>query len=506
MDWSFLSDIACDIRIPIVQPYNRLLKYKELLYDCYVKVNDRYIPFIDGYAQAYAEFIKQTMNQRTLEHQGRPVIADLTQICQEFSMMTTDIEKSLMIILDLYIMGRLHHRQTNIVDELVIPSSIIFQVMYILNILNSKYHIEALLTLTLADVYNRIFDSPFPGYTKQDRANIRFYLTILISFEPTNTEIIYHFLQQNSMNSRFVDLFGIIRDYLTEKYYTEVIPILQRLTIANSDQYYFADGHHGISFLNNITIVDRRHATINTLKELQEMDKKPFILRNPRSLQIFPTTITKIITPQMIQDRLPLDINRNIHITIEGMISSIIYPIIKTYFFTDNTLPSTIFSLYYVPNTNNILYKIQVSLSIDLVSFNIKTENITPQTEITDDEIIDYIFKNSQVLDLAEKFLSVSLLEFSSLYPDDTPKVYSILGIPIPQHPQPLPAQTQPTSPIVTQKHIPKIIKSPKSGNLLLKPSTNVHKSLPISPLSIKSPSKYRITPSKKSTDKALKK
>ena len=250
----FLSDIACDIKIPIVQPYNKSLKFKELLYDCYIKVNDKYIPFIDAYGQAHADFIKSTINQRSMEYQGRPVVADLTHICQEFSMMTSDVEKSLMIILDLFIIGRLHHRQTNAVDELLIPSDIIFQVMYILNLLRAKYHIEALFTLTLADVYNRIFDCSFLGYSKQDRANIRFYLTILISFEPTNTEIIYHFLQQNCVNSRFVDLFGIIKDYLTDRYYQEISPIFERLAVANNDQYFFIEGKMEYHFLTQFQL------------------------------------------------------------------------------------------------------------------------------------------------------------------------------------------------------------------------------------------------------------
>ena len=135
----------------------------------------------------------------------------------------------------------------------------------------------------------------------------------------------------------------------------------------------------------------------------------------------------------MIQDSLPFDINRNSNVTLEGMVCSIIYPIIRSHFTNESCSEITNFSLYYIPPTNNTLYKILVSLNSDMVSFKLKLEPLFNQTqvEIRDEEVYDFLF-NSKA-EIEEKFLDVQNGEFSVIHPN-RPQLFTMsLGYQFPK-------------------------------------------------------------------------
>lgn len=434
MDWEFLSDISVDVSVPIVQPFNQLICNKDKFYNCYIKINDRYIDFIDGYGLAYSDFLNQTYENRVETYRDRPVIADLTRIMKELGLNYEIMSLAIETILELYILGRLHHRQTTIVETSIIQKQVFFPVMYLLNILGSTYHVETLLTFTLAELYRKIYEQRFIGYSKEDRAKIRFYLTLMITFEPTNPLIIYQFLNQNRQNCRFTDLFGVIRDYITPTYYSDANEIIHRLIVASEDQYVITEGDYGIHFISSYHIIDRRQPSF---KHASDCDT-PCILFNTRNYTL--PTLQRIITPQMIQDRLPLDINRKINITLEGEICSILYPIIQIYFGHTNSqynghdlsnLEPIEFNIYYIHEPNiclsNSLYRVNLYLTFE--SLNITLSSIDPfkPTDIQNakqellQHIINIATENNQTL------INLTEMTFEQIYPESYKAVQSVL-------------------------------------------------------------------------------
>lgn len=447
MDWNFLGEISNNVEIPIVQPYNRLILNKETLYDCYIKIENTYVEFIDGYALSYSELFSSTVDNRTETdtYQNLPVIVDLTDIMKQLYMNVQNMKESLMVILDLFILGRLHHRNTTPISSITIKKHIIFPVLYLLNVLGSKYHIDALITYTLADIYNKIFERPFGGYSKEDRMNIRFYMTILFNFESTNTEIIYRFLRQNSSHSRLVDLLGVIRDYLSVQYYEDISDILKRLMIANNDQYIILETNISIPFVGKYGIIDRRQPTLKSSTSFTS-DDIPLILFNTHNYQLPQMNTNRIITPQMIQDRLPLDINRYLYITLEGALTAILYPIVKNYF--ENINDNSQESLFYVYFINNVtlvekcnVYKIQLKLSRDslIISFSSLTQIEMFEFDPNSSNTIENQLK-THILSIAssegEILVSINIIEFNDIYHEIVSQINDVLGLPPPPSPK----------------------------------------------------------------------
>ena len=464
MDWEFLTDISLDIEIPIVQPYNRLLKNKSHFYDCYIKIGDVYVDFINGHGLAYSDFLASTLSSRTELYNNRPVIADLTLITREFGMAVASIQDTISTILDLYILGRLHHRQATPVDTLLISKKVIFPVLYILNILGSRYHIDALLTFALAEIYNKIFERSFSGYSKEDRQSVRFYLTLLIGFESSNTEIIYRFLYQNRNYCRFVDLLGVIKDYMTLTYYQEIAPIINRLMIAGSDQYIIMESTSGIPFFEPLTIVDRRQPTFKSASSFDSKDQ-PCIIFNTRNYSLPAIGITRIITPQMIQDRLPLDINRVVNITLEGVLCSILLPIIKVYFTPDTLTDKTplVFSIHYVaepaPALTCMVHRVDLVLTVDSLSLTLNPgENFRgDKKEELNGQLTNYILMAAR----DKVLINIKMIDFDEHYPEDVGHVSNILGLSV------VPKRME-KSPEKKERSVEKIL-SPKKSFLSVK-------------------------------------
>ena len=444
MDWEFLSEISADLDIPIVQPYNRIITNKESFYDSYIKIDNEYVEFIDGLGLSYSDFLYSTAESRTEKHNDKPVIADLTDIMKQLMMDMDYIRETLSTILDLFILGRLHHRNTKPVSKLRISKRVIFPVLYLLNILGAKYHVDALITYTLVDIYNKIFERKFYGYTKDDRQNIRFYLTILINFESSNTEIIYRFLRQNSEHSRLIDLLGVIKDYMAIEYYEEVSDIIKKLMIANNDRYIIIQAPVSIHFLDKYGIIDRRQPILKPASQFSD-DDKLLIIYNAVNYQLPPLNMTKIITPQMLQDRLPLDINRDIYITLEGAITAILYPIIKLCF-DRNARDSIDFCIYFI-NSNvfseySNIYRIQLNLTGDSLKMTLtalSNDEILDTTSWDTNKVTDFDL-NTHLINIAsnnsEILVSIELIEFQDIYPELTKHVYDILEDSPPKDPK----------------------------------------------------------------------
>ena len=309
--------------------------------------------------------------------------------------------------------------------------------------MGAKYHADALITYALVEIYNKIFERSFYGYSKDDRQNIRFYLTILINFESSKTEIIYRFLRQNSEHSRIVDLFGVIKDYISLQYYDEVSNILKRLMIANNDRYIIMESGISISFIDKYGIVERSQPILKLAKEFKSTDD-PLIIYNTINYQLPPLNVSRIVTHQMMQDRLPLDINRNIYITLEGVITAILYPIIKLYFDRKSDIPID-FKIYFIDSSylkeNSDIYRINLKLYGDSLDICL--------TEINTDEMI--IFNNEQNIELqlknhiinigisnSETLICINTIEFSDMYPDVSNYVNNVLELESASSPKPI--------------------------------------------------------------------
>jgi len=198
---------------------------------------------------------------------------------------------------------------------------------------------ESLLTYTLAHTYNKIFDCKFSGYSNEDKLDVLFYIILLITFERTNPEIIHRFLSENVMKTRFVDLLSLIRDYLTPEYLESVLPVIRKLALINNDQYIILPNiDDSIEFIGNYGITDRRRPEIKSGKKFIPSDNILTIFDNKFS-KLKSGYFPKTVTHQMIQDRLPMDINRVMSSTIEGVIVSVMMPYMNM-LYNDNDEPT----------------------------------------------------------------------------------------------------------------------------------------------------------------------
>lgn len=439
MDWNFLTRIARDIQIPIVSPYRKLSESKLLFVDCYIKVGKTYIDFSNGFGVAYSKFLRSTFTLRKDFHNNKPIIADLTEIVDKSGLSLDDVKTALSLILDLFILGRLTHRGITVTPQilqagLLIPKQIVFPLMYLLNVLEAEYHIEALLTYTLAHLYNKVYDKSFVGYSTDDRLELLYYLVLLITFEQSNPALIYRFLSENT-TSRFVDILSLVKDYLTPDYITSVIPTIYRLSIAHNDMYVIVDNScDSIEFIKThnctIGITDRRRPELKPIGELTDLDI-PLIIYNNLGYNLRIKHLPRMITYQMVQDRLPLDINRTTVINIEGAIVSVLLPYIHTCHFADSPTNLT-FHIYYADfdTAGNINVR---QVICHLTSDGIILQQIIPfiqcissnSTTIFTEDNISLVTR--QVKELLSKtdpadthyVVVVSELQFGSLYPDD---------------------------------------------------------------------------------------
>ena len=133
-----LSEISSEITIPIVQPYNKLILNKETFYDSYIKIDNNYIDFIDGLGLSYSECMSTTTNNRPEKHNDKPVIAVLSEIVREFLMDIDYVKEAMSTILDLFILGRLHHKNTTPVEKLTISRRVIFPVFIYIKCIGCK--------------------------------------------------------------------------------------------------------------------------------------------------------------------------------------------------------------------------------------------------------------------------------------------------------------------------------------------------------------------------------
>lgn len=425
MDWIFLSQIARDIQIPISQPYNQVLNYKSLFIDSYIKIGNSYIEFSHSFGVAYSTFLNTNINSIKEKFKDKPVIADLTEIIDSKSnekciLNINQVQDCLSHILDLFIIGRLDIKLDTNSTILTIPKNIVFPLIYILNILNADYHMEALLIYTLSHTYDKIFDKKFTGYSNDDRLDMLFYLILLITFEKTNPDIVYKFLSQNSGNRRFVDLLSLIKDYLTSEYLESVLPIIRKLALINSDQYIvISDMNDSIKFIGNYGITDKRRPEIKIGKKFDDKSN-PLIIFDNKFSNFKPGYFPKTVTYQMIEDRLPIDINRTSSITIEGYIVSIMLPYMNLLFKDENTddIPFYLF-LVNISNTGQIyINKIQCLLFSDgLIIHSINPLDIDQMSiELLSNEIVSLKPLNNKSLDdlfnLSNHILNLSEIQF----------------------------------------------------------------------------------------------
>lgn len=434
MDWGFLSEIARNICIPVPAPYNKLLDSKELLMDCYIKVGDIYVPFSNGMGVSYSTFLRETNGMATIQYKKKLVIADLSDVVENSKIPLCDVVDSLSYIMDLYIMGRLHSSQRTSKSNIIIPSNIVFPLIYILNVLKSSYHMEALLTYTLANSYNNVFDKKFNGYTKDDKMELLFYLILLITFQGTNRDIIHRFLRENSGRSRFIDLFSLVRDYLTIEYIESVLPVIRHLAIINNDQYALVTNiQDSIKFMCPYSIINRQRPEIKKGIDFTDKDE-PFIIFQEFNLPFDTNTLPRTVTYQMIQDRLPLDINRVYDTTLEGHIVNVMQPYMHIKHNAETETPDITFKIHYVDrdNKNNILIHI---LSCHLTSDGLRISSCNPS--LTSAEINDsyrparnILFSSQEKSDIKNAIchnikkdtslhINILTISFDSIYPDD---------------------------------------------------------------------------------------
>jgi hypothetical protein len=415
MDWSFLSQIARDISISVSQPYDRVLDSKELFIDSYIKVCDTYIDFSNSLGVSYSKFLYSTISVKKEKYKDRPIIADLTGIVDtnesteenKFCLSVYQIQQSLSYILDLFIIGRLHQSGgTNTESNIIIPKQYVFPLIYILNILNSDYHMESLLTYTLAHTYNKIFDRKFSGYSNEDKLDVLFYLILLITFEKTNPEIIHRFLSENIMKTRFVDLLSLVRDYLTSEYLESVLPVIRKLALINNDQYIILlNIEDSIEFIGKYGITDRRRPEIKSGKKfsIEKSADNLFTIFDTKFGKFKNGYFPRTVTHQMIQDRLPMDINRIVSSTIEGTIVSVMMPYMNL-LYKDNDEPtddipfyvhlvSTYLGQVYINKISCVLISdgliIQSMDNSDIESIPIESLlSMIPSTKITNIDVI----------------------------------------------------------------------------------------------------------------------
>lgn len=329
-------------------------------------------------------------------------------------------------ISNLFIMGRLNNKQATVLDYLIIDRNIIFPIIHILNVIEAEYHADSLLTYILANVYNKIFDKKFTGYSEEDRIYIRFFIVLLITFEEKNSSTIHNFLIHNRPYTRFIDLFGIIRDTIDSAYFEKVKSIIQRLMIVNNDQYLLTDSSDYqfiINFGKNYKIGDRRLAKIKSSDSFSS-NEIPLVIFDIRNIKYFIEGQTKIITPQMVEDRLPLDINRIRSITLEGEIVSVILPILSEYF--NKHKEDVTFILHFVTfdrHSKFNLYQINAELSNDALIM--KSKNITSQSlmNFSKDEILENESKNTiyKFIKNIKKtnLISINNINFEDVYPNE---------------------------------------------------------------------------------------
>ena len=110
----------------------KLAESKLLFVDCYIKVGRFYINFRNGFGVAYSKFLRSTLTLRKDFHNGKPVIADLTEIVEKSGLTVDDVKTSLSLILDLFLLGRLTHRGITINQQVYKLDYLSHQKLYFL--------------------------------------------------------------------------------------------------------------------------------------------------------------------------------------------------------------------------------------------------------------------------------------------------------------------------------------------------------------------------------------
>lgn len=203
-----------------------------------------------------------------------------------------------------------------------------------------------------------------------------------------------------------------------------------------------SDSCDSIEFIKSpsitIGITDRRRPELKSISEMSDMDI-PLIIYNDRGYNLKIKHLPRMITYQMVQDRLPLDINRSTTVNIEGPIVSVLLPYIHTCHFADS--PTNLnFNVYYADfdTAGNINVR---SIICHLTSDGVILQQIIPFIQCINPAINTNVFDNANIRSVETKIkevlsgsddpnyvVVVSELQFSTLYPDDYLKVTSILS------------------------------------------------------------------------------